>query len=174
MVEILRPGVHIDPNDKKPAFRNRIFMEGGASEADISTARAGVHCRTTPLIRIHVRDHKLRELSINDRTLEAHYGGFVLSQARKGTDEARRLALDVRYGSAGQGGQIAGHAARIYELGPEPVPDDIDGRSPAVVTWHDADLFFLVASDTMASRELVRIAISLYGRGRIKRAASGS
>ena len=36
MVEILRPGVHIDPNDKKPAFRNRIFMEGGASEADIS------------------------------------------------------------------------------------------------------------------------------------------
>ena len=52
-------------------------------------------------IRIHVRDHKLREVSINDRTLEAHYGGFVLSQARKGTDEARRLALDVRYGSAG-------------------------------------------------------------------------
>jgi len=88
MVEILRPGVHIDPNDKKPAFRNRIFMEGGASEADISTARAGVHCRTTPLIRIHVRDHKLRELSINDRTLEGHYGGFVLSQARKGTYES--------------------------------------------------------------------------------------
>jgi len=120
-------------------------------------------------IRIHVRDHKLRELSINDRTLEAHYGGFVLSQARKGADEARRLALDVRYGSAGEGGRIAGHAARIYELGPEPAPDDIDGRSPAVVTWHDADLFFLVASDTMSSRELIRIAISLYGKGRIKR-----
>ena len=125
-------------------------------------------------IRIHVRDHKLRELSINDRTLEAHYGGFVLSQARKGTDEARRLALDVRYGSTGQEGQVAGHAARIYELGPEPAPDDIDGRSPAVVTWHDADLFFLVASDTMSSHELVRIAISLYGRGRIKRATGGS
>ena len=77
--------LHIDPNDKKTAFRNRIFMEGGASEADISTARAGVHCRTTPLIRIHVCDH---ELSINDRTLEGHYGGFVLSQARKGTDES--------------------------------------------------------------------------------------
>ena len=57
-------------------------------------------------IRIHVRDHKLRELSINDRTLEAHYGGFVLSQARKGADEARRLALDVRYGSAGQEGGL--------------------------------------------------------------------
>jgi hypothetical protein len=167
--------LHIDPNDKKPAFRNRIFMEGGASEADISTARAGVHCRTTPSLDTDPRArHKLREILINERTLEAHYGGFVLSQARKGTDEARRLALDVRYGSAGQEGQIVGHAARIYELGPEPAPDDIDGRTPAVVIWHDADLFFLVASDTMSSHELVRIAISLYGRGRIKRAAGGS
>ena len=121
-----------------------------------------------------MRDHKLRKILINERTLEAHYGGFVLSQARKGTDEARRLALDVRYGGAGQEGQIAGHAARIYELGPEPAPDDIDGRSPAVVTWHDADLFFLLASDTMLSREWVRIAISLYGKGRIKRDAGGS
>jgi hypothetical protein len=114
-------------------------------------------------IRIHVRDHKLRELSANDRTLEAHYGGFVLNQARKGNDEARRLALDVRYGSAGHEGQIAGHAARIYELGPEPAPDNIDGRCPAVLAWHDADLFFLVASDTMSADELIRIATSLYG-----------
>jgi hypothetical protein len=113
-----------------------------------------------------VRDHKLRELSVNHRTLEAHYGGFVLSQARKGADEARRLALDVRYGAAGQEGQIAGHAAQIYELGPEPAPDDIDGRSPAVVTWYDADLFFLVASNTMSSHELVRIAVSLYAQRR--------
>ena len=95
----------------------------------------------------------------------------MLSQARKRTDEARRLALDVRYGSAGQERQIAGHGARIYELGPEPAPDDIDGRTPAVVIWHDADLFFLVASDAMSSDELVRIAISLYGQSRIKRAA---
>ena len=125
-------------------------------------------------IRIHVRDHKLPEILINDRTLETHYGGFVLSQTRKGADEARRLALGVRHGSAGQEGQIAGHTARIYELGPEPAPDDIDGRTPAVVTWYDADLFFLVARDTMSSHELVRIAISLFGRGRIKRAAGGS
>ena len=34
---------------KNPHFRNRIFMEGGASEADISTARAGVHSRTCVL-----------------------------------------------------------------------------------------------------------------------------
>ena len=114
-----------------------------------------------------MRDHKLWELSVNDRALEALYGGFVLSQACKGTDEARRLALDVRYGSAGQEGQIAGHAARIYELGPEPPPDDIDGRSPAVVTWYDADLFFLVASYTMSSDELVRIAVSLCEQRRI-------
>jgi hypothetical protein len=92
-------------------------------------------------IRIHVRDHKLRALSANDRTLEAHYDGFVLSEARKGADEARRLALDVRYGIAGREGRITRHAARIYELGAEPAPDDIDGRCPAVVTWYDADLF---------------------------------
>jgi hypothetical protein len=125
--------------------------------------------RLRPL-RIHVRDHKLRTLSVNDRTPEAHYGAFVLTQIRKGTDEARRLALDVRYGNAGKEGQIAGHAARIYELGPEPSPDDIDGRSTAVLTWHDADLFLLIASDTMTSDQLVRIAGSLYrrsvGRGR--------
>ena len=41
-------------------------------------------------LRIHVRDHKLRELPIHDRTLEADYGPFVLSQARRGVDEARR------------------------------------------------------------------------------------
>jgi hypothetical protein len=128
---------------------------------------AGLRLRS---LRIHVRDHKLRALSVNDRTLEAHYEAFVLTQMRKGTDEARRLALDVRYGNAGKESQIAGHAARIYELGPEPSPDDIDGRSPAVVTWHDADLFLLIASDTMTSDQLVRIAGSLYrrsvGRGR--------
>lgn len=113
-------------------------------------------------IRIHVRDHRLRELSVDDRTLEAHYGGFVLSQARKGANEARRLALAVPYGRAGRDAQIAGCAARVYELGPEPAPDDIDGRSPSVVTWHDAEMFYFIASDEMSSDELLRIAISLY------------
>ncbi len=113
-------------------------------------------------IRIHVRDHKLRELSVEDRTLEAHYGGFVLSQTRKGVSEARRLALAVPYGQAGRAAQIAGCAARVYELGPEPAPDDIDGRTPSVVAWHDAEMFYLIASDGMSSDELVRIAVSLY------------
>ena len=118
-------------------------------------------CRLQSL-RIHVRDHKLRSLPVSDRTLEAHYGDFVLSQARRGAGEARRLALEVSYGRAGQAAEIAGRAAKIYELGPEPEPDDIDGRSPAVVVWADGELFCLVASSTMLVQELVKIAKSLY------------
>ena len=117
-------------------------------------------------IRIRVRDHKLRAVPVADRTFEAYYGGFVLSEARRGVDEARRLALAVSYGTAGRDAQIAGRAARVYELGPEPAPDDIDGRSPAVVVWHDVELLYLVASSTMSSDELVAIAKSLYLRKR--------
>lgn len=113
-------------------------------------------------LQIHVRDHKLRELPVGGRTLEAHYGAFVLSQARKGTGEARRLALHVSYGPAAREARIAGHQARLYELGPEPAAGDIDGRRPAVVTWHDAEMFYLIASGEMAPDKLVRIAVSLY------------
>ena len=74
-------------------------------------------------IQIHVRDHKRRELPIEDRTLEAQYGGFVLSQSRKGAEEARRLALNGSYGRAAREARIAGRDARVYELGPEPVPE---------------------------------------------------
>ena len=113
-------------------------------------------------IQIHVRDHKLRELAIGDRTLEAHYGGFVLSQSRKGINEARRLALDVSYGPLARQARIAGCAARVFEHGPEPPPGDIDGRLPAVVTWHDGEMFYLIASGEMTTDDLVRIAVSLY------------
>lgn len=113
-------------------------------------------------LRIHVRDHKLRELEPKERTLEAHYGDFVVSQAQPGKDEARRLALDVKYGRGPREGQVAGRAARIYELGPEPAEDDIDGRPPAVVTWHDDGIFYLVASTELAAADLERIAESLY------------
>ncbi|MEN8762063.1 MAG: hypothetical protein ABF290_06470 [Thiogranum sp.] len=118
------------------------------------------HCLQS--ISIHVRDHKLRELPVADRTLEAHYGFFVLSQARKGVKEAQRLALVVPYGAEGSDAQIAGCAARVYELGPEPPADDVDGRNPSVVSWHDGGMFYLIASDRMSSSELVRIAGSLY------------
>src|SRR4030095_9785991 len=84
-------------------------------------------------IQIHVRDHKQRDLAIGERTLEAHYGSFVLSQARKGEQEARRRALTLSYGPAPREARIGGHDARVYELGPEPEPGDIDGRSPSVV-----------------------------------------
>jgi hypothetical protein len=59
---------------------------------------------------------------------------------------------------------VDGRPARVYELGPEPPLDDIDGRAPAVVAWADGELFCLIASDAMSSGELVRIAISLYGK----------
>jgi hypothetical protein len=113
-------------------------------------------------LRIHVRDHKLRELAVKDRTLEAHYGGFVFTQARKGVSEARRMALKVSYGPAATEAQFAGCEARVYELGPEPPPDDIDGRNPSIVVWHDAEIFYLVASVELPSDQLLSIASSLY------------
>lgn len=109
-----------------------------------------------------MRDHRLRALAVADRTLEAHYGAFVCSQARKGMKEARRLALTVSYGPDGRHSQIAGFAACVYELGPEPPPDDIDGRTPSVVTWYDGEMFYLIATDRMPSADLVRIANWMY------------
>jgi hypothetical protein len=113
-------------------------------------------------IRIHVRDHKQRQLAIEDRTLEVHYGAFVLSQSRRGASDARRLALDVSYGQNAREVRIAGHSARVYELGPVPPPDDIDGRAPSVVAWHDEEMFYLIASGGMPSERLVQIARSMY------------
>ena len=55
------------------------------------------------------------------------------------------------------------HEAMAYELGPEPEPDDIDGRMPAVVTWSDGEIFYLVASGELTVDWLLRIAGSLYG-----------
>lgn len=115
-------------------------------------------------LRIHVRDHKNRELRVEDRTLEAHYGGFVLSQAWKGTSEARRLALAVPYGQGAQEARILGREARVYEPGPDVPPDDIDGRSPAVVTWCDGEMFYLIASGELATDLLLEIATSMYAR----------
>jgi hypothetical protein len=113
-------------------------------------------------LRIHVRDHKQREVLPGDRTLEAYYGGFTFSQSRKRGDEARRLALTVSYGREPREARISGHPARLYDLGPEPEPDDIDGRSPAVVAWHEGEMFYLIASGEMASEVLVAIANSIY------------
>jgi hypothetical protein len=117
-----------------------------------------------PTLRIYIRDHKKRELAVGERSLEAYYGKFVVSQSCKGAAEARRLAIDVKYGQEPREAAIGGHPARIYELGPEPPPDDIDPRPSSVVTWHDGDMFFLIASGELPVAELIPIAASMYDR----------
>jgi len=111
---------------------------------------------------VHVMDHKKRELDPDERTLETYFGSFSMSQALKLDGEARRWALQMRYGTDPREAEIGGHPARVYELGPEPEPGDIDPRMPALVTWFDGDLFYLVASDVLESPTLVRIAESCY------------
>jgi hypothetical protein len=114
-------------------------------------------------IEIHIRDHKQRELAIRERTLEAHYGGFVLSETISAPEDARRRALETSYGPAGSEVLVAGHAGKSYERGPEVAPDDIDGRMPAVVVWSDDEMFYLVASGELEADVLLRVAGSLYG-----------
>jgi hypothetical protein len=118
--------------------------------------------RTLRSLHVHIRDHKRRALAPEDRTLEAHYGTFVLSQSQPGAEEARTRALATSYGQTMREGKVVGHEARIYELGPEPPAGDIDGRDPAVVAWHDGPTFFLIASTELSAADLVRIARSMY------------
>lgn len=113
-------------------------------------------------LRIHVRDHKLREVQ---PTLEAYFARYVLSQALRDPAEARRLARDQRYGPDPLQVDIAGLDGVAYELGQVPDPDDIDPRPPAVVTWADDELFVLLASDSMTAAQLIEVAQSLYPAG---------
>ena len=114
-------------------------------------------------LAIFVRDHKMRDVPRSDRSLEAHYGRFSFSQSAPGVAEARRLALETKYGLAPQEARIVGREGRAYELGPEPPPGDIDGRPPAVVAWCDGNRFYLVASTELLVDELIRVAASVYG-----------
>jgi hypothetical protein len=113
-------------------------------------------------LAVHVRDHRLRDLAVGERTLEAHYGAFVFSQARRGAAESRRLALEVSYGPAAMEARIAGREARAYDHGPEVPHDDPDGRLPAVVVWCDGEMFYLLASGELPVDALLRIGGSLY------------
>ena len=89
---------------------------------------------------------------------------FNFSQTRKAsTEEARHHAIDVAYGQFGQEALIAGQVGRVYELGPEPPADDIDGRSPSVVVWYHDDMFYLLASVQLPAIDLIDIAGSLSG-----------
>ena len=112
-------------------------------------------------LRVHVRDHKRRELSIADRTLEAYYGVFTLSQSRKSVSAARHSALEVSYGRDPRPITVQGCEGRAYELGPEPAPDDIDGRSPSVVVWADGEMVYFLASSELGVMELLRVAESI-------------
>ncbi len=109
-----------------------------------------------------LRDHKKRELDRSSRSLEVHYGKFVFSQTRKDKSEARRWALSVSYGSNPQSVEIAGREGRMYPLGPVPEPDDIDPRMPAVVSWYDGELSYLIASESLESDDLLQVARSCY------------
>lgn len=118
--------------------------------------------RTVESIRLHAYDHKRRELPIIDRTLEAHYGTFLVSQrATPDSAAASTLAIDTSYGADPRPATIGGNEARLYDHGPEPAPDDPDGRMPAVVVWADGAVFHLVTSHDVALDQLVQIAESI-------------
>lgn len=114
---------------------------------------------------VHVMDHKQRELDIDERSLEVHFGTFSMSQALKADGEARRWAVETRYGTDPGEIRVAGREGRAYALGPEPEPDDIDPRMPAVVTWYEDNRFFLLASDRLQVDVLIRIAESCHPQG---------
>lgn len=114
-------------------------------------------------LAVHVMDHRQRRLPVSARSLEAHYGGFAIDQKRAPTAaQAKQLALSTPYGLAPVTVRVAGQEARSYALGPVPDPDDIDGRSPAVVVWYESDRVYLVASGQLEAETLLRIAASLY------------
>lgn len=115
-------------------------------------------------LRVHVMDYKMRQLPSEERTLEAHYGGFVFTQSGPGTSEARRLALEQSYGEGPRAVSVGGQEARAYDEGPEPEADDPDGQMPALVVWADGERFFLIAGadDQLKIADLFRIANSVY------------
>jgi len=108
--------------------------------------------------RIHVKDHRNREVP---PTLEVDFNGFVLSQAERDPAEAARLT-GRRYGPDSRVLSVGGHEGLLYELGPEPDPDDVDPRSPAVLTWADGRRFLFLSSDRHDAADLLEIATSLY------------
>ena len=112
-------------------------------------------------IAVFVVDHRRREVPPDQRSVELHYGRFVVSQQRTVPEEARRLAFDTSYGRGPIEVQLPGGPGRAYELGPEVPPDDVDGREPAVVVWASSDRFHLVASAELELDVLLRVAGSV-------------
>lgn len=112
-------------------------------------------------LAVWIKDHKLRDVPQARRSLEAHYGGFVLAQSRPGMREAANLALETPYGPGPVAISVGGCEGRSYPLGPPPADDDVDGRAPAVVVWADSARFFLLASGELRADVLLDVARSL-------------
>ena len=112
-------------------------------EPRIPSFTAGYSLHT---LSVYVVDHRKRQLPISSRSLSAYYDqAFVIEQKRlASSNEARRTALSISYGSAAQTIFIAGHEGRKYELGPEVPTTDIDGRMPAVIAWSEENNIFLL------------------------------
>jgi hypothetical protein len=113
-------------------------------------------------LAIFVRDHKMREVSRSERSLEAHYGSFAVAQSMHGAAESRRLTLEVKYGLIPVEVTVAGREGRAYDRRPPAEPDGPEGGAPAVVVWFDEAMFYLVASDELELPAVMRIAESLY------------
>jgi hypothetical protein len=152
-----------DPPPSNPHFLPVGSWVEAAEHLDFEPRQPRMAGLGEPTLSIYVLDHKRRELPIGRRSLEAHYADFVLSQTRCGPAEAVRRALRLSYGITPREAEVAGHPARAYELGEATWPPDDDGPPPAVLTWHDGGMHFVVASYSVTLAELEPIAASMYG-----------
>lgn len=160
---LLRPPSGETPPDPQPRFLAPATWEEAATLVDFAPRRpSDTRGRALRGLRVHVRDHRRRDLPRHLRSLEAHYDGLAVAQSRPGASAARRRALEVVYGQGAMPIAVHGHAGRAYPLGPEVPPDDIDGRSAAVVTWHDGAMFVFVMSTCLPVDELALVAESFY------------
>ncbi len=167
---LLQPLSLATPPDPLPRFlAPDTWDEAAALMAFTPRRPADTRGRALRGLRVHVRDHRRRDLPLHLRTFEAHYDGVAVCQSRPGASSAKRRALEVRYGEGATAIRIAGHEGRAYPLGPEVPPDDIDGRSAAVVTWADGAMFHFVMSTQLPVDEVTIVAASLYADGRLSR-----
>jgi hypothetical protein len=160
---LLAPPTPDTPPDPLPRFlAPATWEEAAALLTFVPRQPADTRGRRLRGLRVHVRDHRRRDLPRHLRTFEAHFDGVAVCQSQPGALAARRRALEVRYGPDATPIRIRGREGRAFPLGPEVPPDDIDGRSAAVVTWHDGPVFHFVMSTQLPLDELTLVAASLY------------